>query len=363
MESSIPANAESSPTADTCAKPNFENSTDAALRAAASEDTTSAEIGNRDNVYHAMEQDEIEFQGYSADRSFIQCLNAKLAEWRGGDMVGQQLPRFTSAPAFFEVEYPNDAEVTLPERDLAVRLVEAALDAQILHCIIHQPSFDISFNLIYSLEESEYSAKETRFLPLLYAIFAYGCLVIDPGSYGPGGIDKVSRGRISTCYTYLSATLSIALRMGLHRSLNPNQDLISQELSRRIFWTLRLLVNDIATSIGMPVLLSDDEIDQDFPKETNDIYIEKSRILPQPDGEICYISGANSYKRLQMLRDKVTNCVYSIRGQNHCLENSPFHVVSLASIHGIQKDLEKWVNDIPRGYRLGSFCAEGRLIR
>lgn len=140
-------------------------------------------------------------------------------------------------------------------------------------------------------------------------------------------------------------------------------DLVSQEMSKRIFWTLRLLVNSIAASSGMPVLLSDEDIDQELPKETNDIYIEKTRIYPQPHGEICYISGANSYKRLQMLRDKVTNCVYSIRGQNNCGKNgSPFHGVSLASIRGIQSDLEKWVNDIPSGYRLGSCYTEVRVL-
>lgn len=194
MESSFSANAESCPTVSTWATSNIGNSTGTQFTTTSNEDTASAEIRNRDNVYHAVEQDEIEFQGYSADRSFIQSLNAKLGDWRGGDIAGQQLPSFTSAPTLFEAEVQNPSQVALPERDLAVRLVEAALNAQILLCIIHQPSFEISFNLIYSLEESDYGANEKRFLPLLYAVFAYGCLVIDPGSYGPGGDERVSQG-------------------------------------------------------------------------------------------------------------------------------------------------------------------------
>ncbi|KAF9251892.1 transcriptional regulator family: Fungal Specific TF [Penicillium roqueforti] len=400
IESSISTNAESSPMIPSSMTSEIGNITNKTPLATPNEHTAPAELGNRDKVYHAVEQDEIEFQGYSADRSFIQCLNAKLGDWRGGDMTWQQLPSRISAPAFFEVEGRTPARVTLPERDIAARLVDAALDAQILLCLVHRPSFEVSFNLVYSLEEANYSAKEQKFLPLLYAIFAYGCLVIDPGSYGPDCDKKVSQGlefyaksrqlqnlaecrdltslqaimflnlfllssnRISTCYTYLSASLSIALRMGLHRSLKTGQDLISEEMSKRIFWTLRLLVNDVATASGMPVLLSDDEIDQELPKETNDINIEKMRISPQPRGEICYISGANSYKRLQMVRDKVTHCVYSLKGQTTSDMNGlPIHGVSLALIHGIQGDLDNWVDDIPMGYRLGTCYTEARLIR
>ena len=191
MESSISVNAErvSSPVTS-----DIWNTTNKTTLATPNEGTAPAELGNRDKVYHAVEQDEIEFRGYSADRSFIQCLNVKLGDWRGGDVTWQQLPSRTSAPAFFEVEGQTPARVTLPERAIAARLVDAALDAQILLCILHRPSFDVSFNLVYSLEEADYSAKEQKFLPLLYAIFAYGCLVIDPGSYGPGCDKKVSQG-------------------------------------------------------------------------------------------------------------------------------------------------------------------------
>ena len=152
--------------------------------------------------------------------------------------------------------------------------------------------------------------------------------------------------------------------MGLHRSLKTDQDLVTQEMSKRIFWALRLLVNDIATLSGMPILLRDDEIDQDLPTETNDMNIEKTRIVPPPDGEICYISGANYYTRLHMIRDKVTSRVYSVRSQSKLGKNRlPYHSISLASIHEIQADLNKWVDDIPYGFRLGGYCGETKLLR
>lgn len=43
-------------------------------------------------AYHAIEQGEIEFQGYSADRTFIQELKDKLGDWPGGDTTRSQLP-------------------------------------------------------------------------------------------------------------------------------------------------------------------------------------------------------------------------------------------------------------------------------
>lgn len=123
--------------------------------------------------------------------------------------------------------------------------------------------------------------------------------------------------RTSTCYTYLSTSLSIALRMGLHRSLKTNQDLISQEISKRIFWALWQLVNDVASCCGLPRLLNDDEIDQELPREVNDVFIAKGEISMQPKDEICYISGANASYRLHIIRDKVTRHIYPSQKREH----------------------------------------------
>ncbi|KAL2833813.1 fungal-specific transcription factor domain-containing protein [Aspergillus cavernicola] len=399
MESYIPPRAATLPVASSPVNSSTPNASSETVLASSNGNTASAEIGNG-NVYHLDDHDEVEFQGQSADRSFMQCLRSKLSEWPGGDMTRRQFPSRASGPTFFEPEDLSSDGVTLPTKALAARLVEAAMDAQILLYIVHRPSFEISFNLVYSLDQSDYSAREKKFLPLLYAILAYGSLFIDPSSDGLGQDELVSQGskfyaksrqlqdiaecrditslqaivfmnlfllssnRTSTCYTYLSASLSIALRMGLHRSLKTDQNLISQEMRKRLFWTLYLLVNEVAAFCGMPKLLDDDEIDQELPTEANDKYIEKNQIYPQPQNEICYISGANAYKQLLMVRDRVTKYVYPVRGLSATRSNGlPSHAVSLETIGGIQDDLDRWVKNIPRGYRLGTSSTETRLMR
>ena len=78
--------------------------------------------------------------------------------------------------------------------------------------------------------------------------------------------------RATTCYTYLTHALTLALRMGLHRrSLPRDDDLVRREVGKRLFWTIRLLGNSVATLTGMPKLLDDENVDQDMPVEANKI--------------------------------------------------------------------------------------------
>ena len=170
--------------------------------------------------------------------------------------------------------------------------------------------------------------------------------------------------RPSTCYTYLSTSLSIALRMGLHRSLGAPEDFICCETGKRVFWALRLLSSEVAACAGLPRLLSDEEIDQELPREVNDAYIQRARILPQPESEICYVSGANAYKRLHMILDKVIKRVYPQSGRNGPgNRGSVSYAVRLDTIREIEKDLHQWSAAIPQGYRLGSCYEEPALQR
>jgi hypothetical protein len=381
---------------------------------------TSSKLERCGTVYHNIEQDEIEFQGHSSDRTFIQDLKAKVDDWPGCDITRHQFPPNISSPGFFELNNQLSDEVSLPNKELARKLVDTALDAQILSHVIHRPSFDVSFNLIYALEKLEYGRREVMFLPLLYAVIAYGCLFVEPDRGNERGENMASQGyfaskvrinmeftrhshlyrskyfsisrqlqnvancqdlislqavfflnlfllttnRTSTCYTYLSTSLSIALRMGLHRSLKANQDLISQEISKRIFWALWQLVNDVTSCCGLPRLLNDDEIDQELPREVNDVFIAKGEISMQPKDEICYISGANASYRLHIIRDKVTRHIYPFRSVNTVpLDDSMAYGANIDIIREIEEELIEWAKSIPRGYRLGTWYRESKLLR
>ena len=169
----------------------------------------------------------------------------------------------------------------------------------------------------------------------------------------------LSTSRTTTCYTYLSVSLTAALRMGLHRSPGQGQDLISQEVGKRIFWTLRLLSNATSACSGLPKLLSDDHIDTQFPREVNDMYIQSESILQQPEPEICYIAGSNAFKRLYMVQDKIIELIYPQKG----LKDTLTFPVKLKTIQLIEKDLQTWSRHIPRGFKLGEQTKDQGLQR
>lgn len=152
--------------------------------------------------------------------------------------------------------------------------------------------------------------------------------------------------------------------MGLHRTLVSTQDMISHEVGKRVFWVLRLLANDVAASCGLPKLLTDDEIDQELPREVNDIYIRKERIIEHPSSEICYLSGANAYQKLHAIRDRVIQQVYPLKSPEGVQTGSSMsYTIRLETIRGIEEDLEKWLKNIPWSYRLGKDYGELNLQR
>ena len=128
------------------------------------------------NIYHTVHKGAVEFQGISSDRTFIQGIYQQLGLW-ADDISQSRLPVAPLAGLFDTASRPP-VDVKLPPRDTAKRLIEAALDVQAIYSVIHRPSFEAMFNLVYSLDEADYSTHEHRFLPLLYAVLAYGCRCI-----------------------------------------------------------------------------------------------------------------------------------------------------------------------------------------
>ncbi|KAK1243091.1 hypothetical protein MKX07_003719, partial [Trichoderma sp. CBMAI-0711] len=359
--------------------------------------TDSEEIGKCATAHHFIEQGEIEFHGTSAERTFMEELMEKIGD---SSVTHPRLPIHASVPGLFHSEARSSDDVPLPTRDQAMRLVEAALDAQVLLHIIHRPSFDFSFHMVYSLEPSEYSLRERRFLPLLYAVIAFGSLFIDPYGHRLGYDELITRAsryfikskqlqdiatcndlvslqaivfknlfllyttRAPICYTYLCTSMSVALRMGLHKSFHNTQDILSREISKRVFMALKLLSLEISACVGLPTLLNDEESDQELPLEVNDAYIQRGRAAKQPTNEICYASGSICYFRLQNILYRVLKDIYPRKGRasvEAC--GSMSYVVKVDTIRGIEQDLERWVKEIPLGYRLGTYYQDRAVQR
>lgn len=162
------------------------------------------------------------------------------------------------------------------------------------------------------------------------------------------------------CYTHVSISLTIALRMGLHRSVKVNQDLIASEIRKIIFWTLRMLLNEFSANCGMPKLLDDRDIDQKLPTEVNDAYVRKSRILLQPREEVCHMAGGNSYRLLHQIRDQATQTLYQATDAS-LSENS--YDTTFTVIKNLETNLQQWYEALPLRFRLGASFNDSKLLK
>jgi hypothetical protein len=129
---------------------------------------------------HAVDQGETGYQGYSADRAFIQRMKEKFGTWPGIDIKGRLRPRDIAPPSLFKSDNQLADQASLPPKKRALELIEAALNSHTPLHIVHRPSFDESFHVLYSLGPQEYGAEEMRLLPLVYALMALGCLFTEP---------------------------------------------------------------------------------------------------------------------------------------------------------------------------------------
>lgn len=157
--------------------------------------------------------------------------------------------------------------------------------------------------------------------------------------------------------------MSVALRMGLHRSFNSTQDIISREISKRIFWALKFLCAEVSSCIGLPTLVNDEDSDQELPIEVNDIYIQRGKVIKPPSNEVCYASGSICFSRLHNILQRVLRDIYPRKGRasvEAC--GSMNYVVKIDTIRAIEGELEKWTKAIPLGYRLG-ICYRDRAVQ
>jgi hypothetical protein len=133
---------------------------------------------------HATESGEAGYQGYSGDRSFIQRMR-EVRNWAGAEVHRRLRRSEGQLPRLFEPDYGLAATTYLPSKERSRILIEAALESHSLLPTLHRPTFDYSWNVVYSIESSQYTADEVRFIPLLYAVLALGCLFAQADTQKP----------------------------------------------------------------------------------------------------------------------------------------------------------------------------------
>ncbi|EEP82677.1 conserved hypothetical protein [Uncinocarpus reesii 1704] len=337
-----------------------------------------------------------DYHGQSSGLMFVRHLRKQF-----GNLVPERAPsKFQQISQILESaksssESPIDTYMSLahdlPPRDIARKLCDNALeDACIVLRFMHKPTFNAMFNRVYDIPAEQYTNKENAFLPLLYLTLAVGCLfrgvgdsTLDKSGYEPAvdqGFQYFKAGRlllditecrdltslqaicfmiiflqasanVSTCYSYIGIALRASLRLGLHRSVSANFNPVELETRKRVFWVVRSMDIHVSAILGLPWMLSEDDIDQEPPLGIEDEYITPDGILPVPPGAVSLMEGANGHIRLVQILLKVTKYIYPVKAAN--LGPGHTYMVSHSKIREIERDLQNWKEELPEALKPG----------
>jgi hypothetical protein len=164
-----------------------------------------------------------------------------------------------------------------------------------------------------------------------------------------------SSAKLSTCYSYVGIALRSALRLGLHRSaVTANFNPLERELRKRVFWVVRKMDTYVSTLLGLPQMLSDDDIDQEYPLPVDGEYITPEGILPTPEDYTALMAGANAHTRLSGIILKVVKYIYPVKNAQHRSKSDQRYVVSHSKIREIERDLQAWMEELPAALRPGT---------
>ncbi|RVD82985.1 uncharacterized protein DFL_007390 [Arthrobotrys flagrans] len=308
------------------------------------------------------ESGRLDFHGHSSGFTYLNKLREQFGDLLGPEVGTTTLLRLRPFRPF-------------PSRHVQIlgRLVELANsclgEALLLFRFIHRPTFDSLADRLYSRDFEEYGNEEHSFLPVFYLVLAIGCVftrksdklgisnVLDEGAkYFAAGrkltditdcrdvtslqgvllmiIFLQSSAKLATCYSYIGIAVSASFRLGLHRKI-PFPDPIEAEIRKRIFCTIQKMDISISALIGLPRMVHDEDIDQEYPTEVDDQHITKDGITPGALGEPNSTSAANAHTRLIQILGKVIKKIYPIKGLQP------------------KQDLAKWQEELPPYLRRG----------
>ena len=152
-----------------------------------------------------------------------------------------------------------------------------------------------------------------------------------------------STAKLSTCYAYVGVALRACCRLGLHRNVSVTFNALEQEERKRTFWLVRKLDAYVGAMLGLPQMLSDDDIDQDLPAEVDDDYITEDGIRPMPAGVVPLIKGTNSHTRLTDILRKVVRYIYPLKKHNTAGQDHNYSI-SHQKIRELEQDLQHWMD-------------------
>ncbi|OGM51168.1 hypothetical protein ABOM_000391 [Aspergillus bombycis] len=335
-------------------------------------------------------QGEARFLHSAAHMDFVRRLKDELGNWPGADAENRVRARNVPAPKFFPLTNGPAQAISLPSRDRARYLVNLAFDAHFLHNFVHRPTFDSIFALLFTLNVKDYSSEEYRYLPLLFSLMALGCLfeMDDEGSREAFILegtqyfetcrsladpqdcnDLVSlqailymnifllyTARVSSSFSALSYTFSLALRMKYHH-VAETDDEFTREDKKNIFWTTRHLLACVSITGGLPMPIGCDDLDLEYPSVSCESKMRSTEARSDRPHSVLQwnptIASVACF-RLHNVLGHITKRLYPLKGVKKTHSQGPLrHLVSKETVRELESELRSWLVSLPPSLRLG----------
>ncbi|KAK8096185.1 hypothetical protein PG999_014207 [Apiospora kogelbergensis] len=336
---------------------------------------------------------EYNFHGMSSGAAFLNRITQYLPGLPRYDSRMPFLPQPPRPLSFDQTERP--AHMRSPWLPLLAHdLCEYAFSrASCLLRVVHVPSFWEAFDKLYEERPQRYTLEQQRFVGLLFSAMALGSMYdvdendpTNPDHYAVAiergyhyyssarhSLQDITEccdmttlqalgftiqflqatGNLNGCHTFVGIALRSALRMGLHRHL-PHTSLtpIEDETRRRLFHTIRSMDIYLSTTLGLPLLLQDKDIDQRWPTEVDDEHITAGGIRLLLPGTPSYLEAFNAHARLMQILAKVVEYVYPPTGTDKG-PRDVMYLISVAKIKEIEQELHDWQGQLSPTWRAG----------
>ncbi|KAJ6783159.1 hypothetical protein PWT90_03730 [Aphanocladium album] len=143
---------------------------------------------------------------------------------------------------------------------------------------------------------------------------------------------------------YKSIAVGLAYRLGLHQSQKRfSFGALTLETRKKVFWTLYTVDCFSAATLGLPKLLREDDLQVEYPADTDDEYVTEKGFQPTLPGEHTRLSSALALFRATRVLAKVLEKNYP---------SATNYDLSLQQMIALESDLDGWYDGLPAHLKL-----------
>jgi len=91
----------------------------------------------------------------------------------------------------------------------------------------------------------------------------------------------LARSRVNQTFNNFATMVNLIFALGIHRKHRPTEtdDLVDIECSKRTLWAAYMIDKYLASSVGRPQMIQDEDIDQELPMLVNDEDLSSSCLM------------------------------------------------------------------------------------